>query len=62
VLAIESGMCINFPEGSKKGFVDENGNEVIPYIYYDKKPFPVERLKCRRTKIENGSISTPTVK
>ena len=32
-------VSINFPEGRKKGFVDENGNEVIPCIYHNVKAF-----------------------
>jgi hypothetical protein len=32
-------VSINFPEGRKKGFVDEKGNEVIPCNYYDVKAF-----------------------
>jgi hypothetical protein len=32
-------VSINFTEGRKKGFVDENGNEVIPCIYHNVKAF-----------------------
>jgi hypothetical protein len=32
-------VSINFPEGRKKGFVDEAGNEVIPCMYYNAKAF-----------------------
>jgi len=43
-------VSINFPEGRKKGFVDETGNEVIPCMYYDVKPFSGGKASVQKEK------------
>ena len=43
-------VSINFPEGRKKGFVDEAGNEVIPCMYYDVKPFSGGKANVQKEK------------
>jgi hypothetical protein len=43
-------VSINFPEGRKKGFVDEAGNEVIQCIYYDVKPFSGGKANAQKEK------------
>jgi hypothetical protein len=43
-------VSINFPEGRKKGFVDDSGNEVIPCIYYDVKTFSGGKAQVQKEK------------
>jgi hypothetical protein len=43
-------VSINFPEGRKKGFVDEGGNEVIPCMYFDAKPFSGGKAEVQEEK------------
>ena len=43
-------VSINFPEGRKKGFVDEAGNEVIPCIYHDVKTFSGGKAQVQKDK------------